>query len=91
MKRTIAMALLVLAIAAVGCWGAMGWLQQNRETRRLQTEYAQAEETRQTLQQEKGELERQLDELTQQNTEQNETLQSWRRWNEELQRLTENG
>ena len=63
MKRTIAMALLVLAIAAVGCWGAMGWLQQNRETRRLQTEYAQAEETRQTLQQEKAELERQLDEL----------------------------
>lgn len=91
MKRTIATALLVLAIAAVGCWGAMGWLQQNRETHRLQTEYAQAEETRQTLRQEKAELERQLDELTRQNAEQNETLQSWRQWNEELQRLTENG
>ena len=62
-----------------------GWSAEEIATAELATS------TPDSLQQETAELERQLDELTRQNTEQNETLQSWRRWNEELQRLTENG
>ena len=43
MKRTIMAVLLVLAIAAVGYWGAAGWQNQNREWHRMQ---AACEETK---------------------------------------------
>ena len=86
MKRTIVAVLLVLAIAAVGYWGAAGWQNQNREWHRMQAACEETKRENQNLQEQKTALEKELTALEQQNGDANETLQSWKSWKEELEK-----
>ena len=86
MKRTIMAVLLVLAIAAVGSWGAAACPDQNREWHRMQAACEETKRENQNLQEQKTALEKELTALEQQNGDANETLQSWKSWKEELEK-----
>lgn len=84
MKKVI-LVVLAAAILAVGYWGAAGWLAENRALSALQREYEAAQQQNEDLRQQRTALEQELNALEQQNSDANETLQSWKQWKDDLE------